>query len=188
MIGKPSKFLRPDFWLLIAINVWCIIYYQQHPGSFSSVLWLYWFQSVLIGVFNFMDMLTIPPQGKDSGSPTQKAFRSSGCAAFFFLFHYQAFHLAYALFIVTTGKPIDKQLLLIGVSGFAINLLLQFLQHKKNQKLHGASISKMFFLPYLRIIPMHFMILAPVFLHLQPSLVFLLLKTLADVIMYLVVE
>jgi hypothetical protein len=42
-----------------------------------------------------------------------------------------------------------------------------------------------FFLPYLRIIPMHIMIVGAAFLNLSDVTIFLVLKTLADVGMYL---
>jgi hypothetical protein len=45
----------------------------------------------------------------------------------------------------------------------------------------------MFFLPYLRIIPMHFMILIPAFLNLKPALIFLVLKGIFDVVGHVIV-
>ena len=63
---------------------------------------------------------------------------------------------------------------------------MQFIQHKRFQKDHEVDISKMFFLPYLRIVPMHLMILGPAFLGWEPSTIFLVLKTVADLIMYLI--
>jgi len=39
-------------------------------------------------------------------------------------------------------------------------------------------------LPYVRIVPMHLMILAPAFFGMSPSAVFLILKTLADIIFF----
>ncbi len=183
---RKSRLYDPNLWLLLAINTWCIIYYQQNPAAFNTVLWLYWFQSVLIGLFTFLDLITFvsPPQGSDK--PKKYFFESKGCSAFFFLFHYQVFHLVYAVFIISNGKPIDKQFLLIGISGFVVNLFLQFLQNKKIQRSIGMNFSQMFFMPYLRIIPMHLMILAPIFLHVQPSIIFLVLKTIADIVMYLI--
>ena len=188
MNNHKSRLYDPNLWLLLVINIWCIIYYLQNQSAFNTVLWLYWFQSVLIGLFNFMDMLTIPSPPEGSGQTTEYFFNSKGCSAFFFLFHYQMFHLGYAIFILASGKPIDKQFLLIGISSFTVNLLLQFIQNKRKQRSTTVNLSTMFFLPYLRIVPMHLMILAPVFLHIQPSTVFLVLKTIADLVMYLIIS
>lgn len=49
----------------------------------------------------------------------------------------------------------------------------------------AVNIGSMFFLPYLRIIPMHLMILLPAFLGFRPSLVFLLLKMGADILSFI---
>ena len=49
-----------------------------------------------------------------------------------------------------------------------------------------VNIGAMFFLPYARVVPMHLMILMPQFLHISGNAIFLVLKTLADVIMYAV--
>ena len=183
---RKSKLFDLNLWFLLAINTWCILYYNQNQAAFYSVLWLYWCQSVLIGLFNFMDLITVPTHLKGIEKP-EYFFGSKGCSAFFFLFHYQAFHLAYAIFIITNGRSLDKEFLLIGISSFTVNLFLQFLQNKRIQRSSKVSISKMFFLPYLRIVPMHLMILAPIFLHIQPSTIFLILKTIADIIMYLII-
>ena len=187
MAFQKSRLSDPNLWLLIAINIWSIIYYQRNPTAFNTIIWLYWFQSVLIGIFNFMDMITLPKIQKGTGEKIDYFFGSRGCSSLFFLFHYNAFHLAYAIFILANGKAIDSQFLLLGISAFTVNLLIQFVQHKKMQRNTAVNFSKMFFLPYLRIIPMHLMILAPIFLHLQPSIVFLGLKTIADIAMYLII-
>ena len=176
-----------NLWVLIAINGWSIAYYYQHPGSFNSVLWLYWCQSVLIGIFNFMYLMSFKSTTVNSGGNVY-FFGSKGCSAYFFLFHYQMFHLGYAFFIIISGSSVDKQFLIIGVCGFAVNMLIAFIQNKRKQITSAQNFTKLFFLPYLRIIPMHLMILLPVFLHLRASVVFLVLKAIADVAMYLVVS
>ena len=173
-----------NLWFLLGINIWSLLYYQAHPNDFNSVVWLYWGQSVLIGLFNFVDLLTIPAPPIDGKLP-QYFFKSKGCSALFFLCHYQFFHLVYAVFLVS-GKRLDMHFILSALAFYAFNLGIQFYQHKKAQSHEAPDIGKMFFLPYLRIIPMHLMILLPAFFHVTPSIVFLFLKTLADIIMYLI--
>ena len=169
-----------SLWILLALNIWCIIYYLQNPSEFGSIVWLYWAQSVFIGIFNFLDILTLPTHPVNPGAYESG---SKGCSAFFFLFHYEAFHVAYSIFIVS-GYRVNPRFILIALTGFIFNLGLQFVQHKIVQRSLPVNVGKMFFMPYLRILPMHLMILAPVFLHIQASVLFLVLKTLADVIMY----
>ena len=179
----------PSFLLLLAINLYCIYYYDQNPTEFKTLVWLYWFQSVLIGLFNFIDLLTIKKvdyTGWSAGG--SKLENSKGCTAFFFLFHYQAFHLAYALFIAIqlhgTGK-IDFRFLSIGIVAFTLGSLVHLIQNKIRQQTIPVNISKLFFTPYLRIVPMHLMILGPAFLGWKASTIFLVLKTMADLIMHM---
>ena len=181
----------PAFLFLVAINLYCIWYYQNNPDEFNTIVFLYWGQSVLIGLFNFVDMLTvknvIPGSIEINDTPVNDSSRSKGCTATFFLVHYGFFHLAYGIFIlVYTKLKIDFHFVLIGLAAFCLNLILQFARHKQWQATHPVNLGSMFFLPYLRIIPMHLMILGPIFLHWQASTIFLVLKTAADVIMYIV--
>lgn len=181
----------PAFLFLVAINIYCIWYYQNNPDEFNTIVFLYWGQSVLIGLFNFVDMLTvknvIPGSIEINNTPVNDSSRSKGCTATFFLVHYGFFHLAYGIFILVYTKfKIDFKFVLIGLAAFLLNLITQFIRQKQWEKTHSVNLGAMFFLPYLRIIPMHLMILGPIFLHWQASTIFLVLKTAADVIMYIV--
>jgi hypothetical protein len=176
----------PSFILLLAINIYCIIYYHQNPAGFASIVWLYWFQSVLIGLFNFADMITVRNSSNDifdqSGKKTSK-----GCISLFFLVHYNGFHFGYAIFILVMIKgKIDTMFLLLGIVAFALNQIVQFIQHKRKEKQYSVNLSTMMFLPYLRIVPMHLMILGPAFFHWQASDIFLVLKTIADCLMFMI--
>lgn len=181
----------PAFLFLVAINVYCIWYYQNNPDEFNTIVFLYWGQSVLIGLFNFIDILTIknviPGSIELNDSPVKNNSKTKGCAASFFAVHYGVFHLAYGIFILVYSKfKINFNFVLIGLAAFSLNLITQFIRQKQWQQTHAVNLGAMFFLPYLRIIPMHLMILGPLFLHWQASTIFLVLKTVADVIMYLI--
>jgi len=181
----------PAFLFLIAINIYCIWYYQNNPGQFHTIVFLYWGQSVLIGFFNFIDLLTIknviPGSMKFNDAPVQNTPRAKGCAAMFFAFHYGMFHLVYGIFIIAQSNfLVDYRFVLIGLAAFSLNLLMEFIRHKHWQKNNAVNLGKLFFLPYLRIIPMHLMIMGPVFFNWDASTIFLVLKTMADVIMYLI--
>ncbi len=66
-----------------------------------------------------------------------------------------------------------------------LELTISFIRNKRLQQSILINYGQLFFMPYLRIIPMHLMILAPAFLGWQASTVFLVLKMLADAGMYL---
>ena len=184
-------FTDPAFLFLIAINIYCIWYYENNQGEFYSLVFLYWGQSVLIGLFNFADLLTVreilPGTMTINDAHVTNSSRSKGCAAFFFLVHYGIFHIVYGIFILVQSKlDVDFRFILLGLAAFSLTLIIQFIQQKQLQKTIPANIGKMFFTPYLRIIPMHLMILGPVFLNWEASAIFLVLKTFADIIMYLI--
>ena len=181
----------PAFLFLILINAYCIWYYQKNLGEFYTIVFLYWGQSVLIGLFNFVDLLTvkniIPGSIKINEKPVDNSSKSKGCAATFFAFHYGMFHLVYGIFILVQSKlDIDFRFAFIGLAAFSLNLIMEFVRHKQWQNNNAVNLGAMFFLPYLRIIPMHLMILGPIFLNWKASTIFLVLKTAADLAMYFV--
>jgi hypothetical protein len=175
----------PSFIFLIAANLWCIWYYQNHPAGFATVVWIYWFQSIIIGLFNFADLLTI--KNFDAGdmklnnAPVTVA--TKGCLAFFFLVHYNGFHLGYAIFLLADFgvRSIDSSFLLIGVAAFLMESLWSYIKRKQVEQERQLSIGTLFFLPYLRVVPMHLMILIPKFTGIKASLIFLVLKMIADI-------
>ena len=182
-------FANPSFIFLLAGNLYCIWYYQAHPGGFTTVIWIYWLQSVIIGLFNFIDLLTI--KNYDAGNfklndaPLTK--KNKGCMAWFFLLHYGGFHLVYGIFLLVDFGilNIDKFFLLIGVAAFLMETISGFIKRKQFEQEVKLSIGTIFFLPYLRIVPMHLMILIPAFTGIKASLIFLVLKMAADILSYM---
>lgn len=181
---------EPSFWLLLLANLFCLYYYSIHPDGFKTIVWVYWIQSVCIGLFNFLDLLTVkhpdPLSFSIDNKPIDGSLKTKGCAAFFFLFHYQFFHLAYGIFILIKVKgTLDIRFLQLSILVILFEGVLTFIRNKNIQKKQMVNFGQLFFLPYLRIIPMHLMILAPAVWGLSGAFIFLSLKTLADTGMYL---
>lgn len=184
----PKKIFRdPGLWMLIAVNCSLVWYYFHHPEAFTTLVWAYWVQSVMLGMFNILDILTVRkiavPVGEDSSSFTRRI-----PTALFFLVHYGLFHLVYSIFIygIKPRYPFDFGLFEYCIFAFFFGQLLTFIRHKKEQRTHAVNLGTMFFIPYLRIIPMHLTILLPSFLGMRSVGIFLILKSLADVVMYIV--
>ncbi|HMI77884.1 MAG TPA: DUF6498-containing protein [Ferruginibacter sp.] len=181
-------FSNPAILFLLAGNIYCIWYYGNNPAGFAIVVWIYWFQSIIIGLFNFIDLLTVKNyDSKDlriNDEPVTSA--NKGCTAWFFLVHYGGFHLAYAVFLLVDQgiRSVDKTIFLIGIATFFLESILNFRRQKEIERTVTVNIGTMFFLPYLRIIPMHLMILLPAFLGWKPSLLFLVLKMGADILSF----
>ena len=185
-------FTNSSFLLLLTGNGYCIWYYQNHTDGFATVVWIYWLQSVIIGLFNFADLLTI--KNFDGGSfklnnaPINQ--NNKGCMAFFFLVHYGGFHLGYAIFLmIDIGiLHVDKIFLLIGMAAFLMESLSGFIKRKQQEPKTTVNIGRLFFLPYLRVVPMHLMILIPKFTGIKASLLFLVLKMMADILSFILYQ
>ena len=150
-------------------------------------------QSVLIGVFNFFDMLTLrnfknADVKEDNDETTIKAYSKTGCLPWFFLLHYGLFHLAYLVFLTTiiNIKKLDFKFIELSFAIILIACTASFIQNKIRNRTEDVSIDAMFFMPYARIIPMHLMILLPNFFNISGAAIFLVLKTFADIVMHYV--
>src|SRR5436305_80945 len=131
-----------------------------------NIIVLFYIQSVLIGVFNFFDMLTIKQFAEgdfklNTQSVATKAQSKNGCGASFFLMHYGFFHLVYLFFLVTLVNIKQLDFRFIEFSFFIIlaTCISGFVQNKIRNRNEDVNITAMFFMPYARIIPMHLMIL-----------------------------
>ena len=189
-----QKILRdPGLWTLIALNLFFIYEVKDDPKQYTTVIWLYWFQSVLIGLFNFTDMLTVKTKNIDVSNMTFNdkpvtPVRAKGCLPVFFLFHYGIFHFAYLIFLLIDFKISDANFSYLGAAaaGVILQQVIHFTQTKIRYAHRPRNISSMFFTPYLRIVPMHLTILLPAFLGWTPALTFLILKSVFDVIGHLI--
>lgn len=118
--------------------------------------------------------------------------------AFFFLFHYGCFHLAYAI-IMSSHSPEQPAnsgflLLLLCTAGFALAHGFS-LTHNMHRDFQGKkpNIGALMFYPYLRIIPMHLIIGAASMSAKEGThgismalIGFMLLKTLVDMGMHII--
>lgn len=180
-------FSDPALYVLIVLNVFFIYEYKDDPSKYTTIIWLFWCQSVLIGLFNFIELLTTSNAEAGSFKMNDKPVdpkKGRGCYSWFFLMHYQFFHLVYFIFLATqTGfKNIDGEFFKYALLGLFVNQVVVFIRHKQFYKTQAPNLGYLFFLPYLRIIPMHFTILLPAFMNWQPAMIFLILKGIFDVL------
>jgi hypothetical protein len=172
------------------MNLYIIWYYLKVPSSIDTIIVLFYMQSVLIGVFNVIDMLTLSNIYVSPENGPSSMFAKKGCTAGFFCVHYGMFHLVYLFFLATLVhiKNIDLPFVYLSVWVLLAAGTINFVQHKIRNRTEAVNMGVMFFMPYPRIIPIHLMILAPAFLHVSAPLVFLILKTIADVVMHVVAQ
>ncbi|MBX2930845.1 MAG: hypothetical protein KF781_02725 [Chitinophagaceae bacterium] len=173
-------------WILLVFNAYTLYYCYQYPNAIHTVYVVFWIQSVCIGFFNVLGILLFH---KSNQPISNSGNTSSGCAALFFAVHYGIFHFVYLIFLTIKLVDIAKlDFTFIKISLWAIVAggVIQFFQDRSRSVSNPVNVSTMFFMPYIRIVPMHLVILLPNFIHVSATTLFLTLKILADIIMHIV--
>jgi hypothetical protein len=205
----PGKIaFTPPVLSLIAGNLLTIALAVLGNWDLATVIFIYWAQSVIIGIFAFISILCTDTAGMTGVTVTTtlrdgtKQVRPGNPVTFklilagFFAVHYGLFHLVYYSFIVDSGifgpvQPGDPGILTSCCIFFVIHTY-SFLYHRARGAAAVTGMMEHFMDPYTRIIPMHLTIIFGGVLILglgffgitttMPVLVlFLLLKTYADV-------
>lgn len=162
----------------------------------AEVLWIYWGQSVVIGVSNFFRMMklkTFSTAGlKSNGKPVPETEAGKRSTAIFFLFHYGFFHLGYLAFV--NGQRSLGDFSALGLLSVALciasfawthgrSLLLNQEEDFRDKK---PNLGTLMLYPYLRTLPMHLTSILGAALGAESFAVlfFMGLKTAADVGMH----
>ncbi len=182
LVRGSRTYRDPSFWTLLAANGFAIFLAITQRWALETVLWVYWGQSVAIGVVGLFHLLvgsTKTEYGR-GWLDSLGRFIENLFSALFFTFHYGVFHGIYAWFLngffPGAWRIMAEPLVLTGIAAFFLHHLYSFFYHRW-KPVQGAPE----FDPYLRIIPMHFMLLAiPVFG--GSVTIFLLLRTAVDLL------
>ena len=182
--------------VLLLSNLLTIALAVYQHWDIYVVMWVYWGQSVIIGYFNFrriMDLKRFSTAGfMINDQPVKPTPQTQRQTAVFFALHYGIFHLVYLGFLgadanVAGGFPLFNVLVCIGV--FYLNHWFSYRYNREQEQERVPNIGNIMFFPYIRIIPMHLMIIAG-FTFLGSStrtlIIFLLMKTAADVAMHVI--
>ncbi|MBI2338401.1 hypothetical protein HYU95_04425 [Candidatus Daviesbacteria bacterium] len=182
---------------LLITNFIVIVLAIIQKWDISTVLWVYWMQSIIIGFFQFLRILSLRKFSTENFTINNKSVSSTVqtklFAAFFFIFHYGFFHFLYAIFLFNffTSQSFDLTHLFLGGLIFFINHFFSY-QHNKmidQQKTLPAgrqvqNIGHLMFSPYARIVPMHLIVIFGAILGQSALIIFLLLKTVSDLLMH----
>jgi hypothetical protein len=179
-------------WSLLIANAITIGFATIEGWDLGPLLWIYWCQSVIIGIFNFIRILTLNQFSTENfkvnerqPAPTRATLRST---AFFFLVHYGIFHVCYLLFLMSDlgRRPPQLWPAVLCVGTFFANHLLSFFHNFRRDRARVPNLGTVMFFPYARILPMHLTIIFGAFAAYQTGAVilFLALKTVADLIMH----
>lgn len=210
----PGDFAaNPPILALLVTNLITIIFAIFENWDLATVLFIYWAQSIIIGIFTVLTLLSadtgalaadmgksLVKHGGDSTVRKEHIWLYKFMLAGFFTLHYGLFHWAYFSFIVISGLfgPVDFGGIGIWAACglFFFNHLYSYSYHRSSEKQGMKFVTEEFFRPYNRIIPMHLtiifgsiVVLAFQFLGItsvMPVLVlFLALKTWMDIRMHL---
>lgn len=207
---------------LIVANSLAIWHFINSSGNILTVLWIYWLQSLIIGLVNVARIFIIPLKATDTSinqllpgsikpDGTPGVIVRFGVAGFFVI-HYGIFHSVYATALAAYGK---SDVLIHGLSGltqfgnqssisininwvlacgivFAIHHLVTLLVERIQlwqQPNQAPTIGEVMRRPYMRILPMHFIIIfGPIIASLFGSVLvfvaFMLLKSMADLLLF----
>lgn len=180
-----------EFWLILLFNAVITYTYFTGDTSASMVIFLYYLQSLFIGLQYFVRLLFL---GGMIGQG--KPFGTKFGIAFFFLFHYGFFHLVYFIFLVSiiVKMPGSVDVEMAEVFGLVLlgNTILSTISDVKKDMVEPKLPVVVMFQPYFRIVPMHLFI----FLGFNTDLAgmtkafvwFIVLKSAADILMHIVVN
>jgi hypothetical protein len=158
----------------------------------SDLLWPYWIQSVVIGLYAARRILALKrfdvTDFKINNKPAEENDRTRRSTAIFFVFHYGIFHAVYFGFLAARW-PDQQTWLWIAAAGLPF-LVQQHMAYNQTIDVIRAgrpNIGTLMFLPYARVIPMHVTILFGATSADQHSGLwiglFTLMKTAADLVM-----
>ena len=156
--------------MIIFSNLLVIIFAIIDKLSAVEVLWIYWIQSVIIGAFNFIKILSLKEftttgfKKSDKELPPTKAAKIS--TAIFFLFHYGFFHFVYAMFLggfsgIASASSSNSEISYLYYTSFIffVSYLIEFIQASRATEEGIPNLGAVMFAPYFRIIPMHLTII-----------------------------
>jgi len=210
----PGGFeFTPPVITLLCSNIITIVLAVAGNWDAATVLFIYWAQSIIIGIFTVISLLGADTAALTADiSPSVEENSSVGMwsryfaryykyfIAGFFALHYGLFHWGYFAFIVDSG--------LFGVVDFSspdvwascglffANHLYSFLYYRHDERRGGDYVTEEFIHPYSRIFPMHLTIIFGAILvsvlsaagiesTLPVVVLFLVLKLYADVGMHI---
>jgi len=165
---------------LLFSNLLVILFAVIDKLSAADVLWIYWSQSVIIGIFNAVEILSLKEFStagfRQGGKPVLPTKAAKYSTAVFFLFHFGFFHFVYAVFLGVfshfagpgpTGR--GRGFIFYSAAIFLARYLVDFITSRNVERRDIPDLGRMMFAPYVRIIPMHLTIILGAFIGIAGS-------------------
>ena len=190
-----------EFWFILVFNACLAWGYNDGWLSSDTIIWIYFFQSVIIGISNAVRIACLKNFTTENfqvnGQSVAPTSKTKWMSAIFFMFHFGFFHLVYFIFLtvmsINNGSKLDLRVVFINAIFSTWSTVLQ--DREEKPKLGG-----MFFTPYLRVVPMHLFIIIGFTQKVSPDIVlpvigsmhvfyiFLLLKSVSDLLMHVIIS
>lgn len=186
-------------WALILTNLITISFAYVEHWAFSTIIWVYWCQTLIIGFFAFLRVISLTDFSYPGVERIQLgvSLKPKLRAGIFFLTHFTIVQGGLTLVLsafLGSVTEVSGLILLSSSLLFFCNHLFSYVYNKKNERVVPKNIGFMVLRPYLRLLPLFVaflfigMIVAAFFLvgdeQLVPAayVVLFVLKTGADVI------
>ncbi len=195
---KQKRILTdPTFWVLVALNGYLVFRFYKEKDIFVTLIFLYWSQSMLLGIFTTLDILTTRNPKPAAPEPAKvmtglmKGEKPKISSAKFFFVAFAGLHLFYLPFLFTmkSGRaPIDWEFFKYFLYLFLAGQIISFIQHKVQQAKYPNAPTPSPFIAFIRVLPMHLTIIFASFFTGAAVGIFLILKSVADVVMYAITK
>lgn len=184
-------------WSILASNLLALAVALLFGWNARDLLWPYWLQSIIIGVFAARRMSVLQRFAVEGFSindtPATETPETRRRTVTFFVMHYGFFHFGYFVFLWTGWMERGSAITPLDWLGIVLLALSFVWSHWRSHREHveadlagRPNLGKLMLMPYLRVIPMHIVIQ---FGAAQSGgagmvLLFVVLKTLADLGMH----
>lgn len=180
---------------LIAANLVAAVVAVAMGMTLRDLLAVYWIQSVIIGLSFFIRILSLRKFSTEAksadGQPVAGTAGDKYTAAILFLVGYGFMHIFYFMLVVfdpnAASGGASRLGIWLGALVFAVNHSYSLFHNIRLDRFDDLNLGTLISLPYMRIIPMHFIVVmgAGIFRPSTSQLVlFIILKTAADVVMH----
>jgi hypothetical protein len=146
-------------WTLILTNLITIAFAYLNQWAFSTIIWVYWCQTLIIGFFAFLRVISLADLSHPGVERIQKRFslRWKLRAGLLFLAHFTVIQGCLTLVLGAFLGPVTNQnsmILLLSSLLFFCNHLFSYIYNKKNERIVYKNIGFMVLRPYLRLLPL----------------------------------
>ncbi len=146
-------------WALILTNVVTITAaYTQH-WPFSTIIWVYWCQTLIIGFFAFLRAISLTDLSPTRANRLRLRFSRAGRlrSGVFFLSHFTVVQgcLTFILWeMIGPVTAVNRTILLSTALLFFGNHLFSYIYNKKSERVAPKTIGLAVLQPYLRLLPL----------------------------------